>query len=56
MKSRYVESDLDGAKTMQNWIYMFFVSVQIFFLFSIQNEFVVRSKTLSSILHGETVI
>ncbi len=32
-----------------------FVSVN-FFLFSIQNEFVVRSKTLSPILHGETVI
>ncbi len=27
-----------------------------FFWFSIQNEFVVRSKTLSPILHGETVI
>ncbi len=32
-----------------------FVSVQ-FFLFSVQNEFVVRSKTLSPILHGKTVI
>ncbi len=27
-----------------------------FFLFSVQNEFVVRSNTLSPILHGETVI
>ncbi len=30
-----------------------FVSVQFF---SVQNEFVVRSKTLSPILYGETVI
>jgi hypothetical protein len=28
----------------------------IFFLFSVQNEFVVHSKTLSPILHGEIVI
>ncbi len=27
-----------------------------FFLFSVQNEFVVRLKTLSLILHGEAVI
>ena len=32
-----------------------FVSVH-FFLFSIQNEFVVRSRTLCPILHDETVI
>ncbi len=40
----HVESDLNV-----------FVSVQ-FFLFSVQNEFVVGSKKLSPILHGETVI
>jgi hypothetical protein len=33
-----------------------FLFLFIFFLFSVQNEFVVRSKTLSPILHGETVI
>jgi hypothetical protein len=32
-----------------------FVSIHILF-FSVQNEFVVCSKTLSPILHGETVI
>jgi hypothetical protein len=32
MKSCYVESDLDGAKTMKNWIYMF-VFPFIFFYF-----------------------
>jgi hypothetical protein len=33
-----------------------FVSVHFLFLFSVQNEFVVCSKTVSPILHGETVI
>ncbi len=50
MKSRYVESDLDGAR-----IYMFLFPFN-FFLLSVHNEFVVHSKTLSPMLHGETVI
>ncbi len=39
----HVESDLD-------------VFVSVHFFVSVQNEFVVRSKTLSPILNGETVI
>ncbi len=33
MKSCYVESDLDGAKTMKNWIYMFLFPFNSFFVF-----------------------
>jgi hypothetical protein len=33
-----------------------YVCVSIHFLFSVQNQFVVHSKTLCPILHGETVI
>ncbi len=51
MKSCYVESD--WCKNHVESDLFVFVSVHFF---SVQNEYVVRSKTLSPVLHGETVI
>jgi hypothetical protein len=49
MKSRYVESDLDGAKTMKNQIYMFVFPFIFFFVFHVELICCTLQNTVSDI-------